>query len=746
MFEAIGKATIDFEKLPEAHYEWMSMVIRERHSKDGNDHVWKHIYATFHDQRSEEFKLLDKLYKHFIPRDFHKEEAEGWRREQSTKVVSDIAKRCTKAAQYDVPLTCVYLCEHFAIVSIGGGSYMMLPPEVVSVQRYVNYDALTAPQRQAMLSGSIEASAETDLTVTGTSLAECRSTKLEAESKMAKLKQAMKDVEDAKTANLAGLQAQIDELMAKLTAEKSRALEILEKKKAEMEEMLERMGMQIYQLESEIYLIRCYTGEVIEFHQIRKGQPAPVDTPVVFHQKLKYLDEELGKLASLYSIPWGKHEVFDDLLRYSPVAFENFAPTWRSIMLVQFSRSGYDYHAMSDGYGSILEDYEIFHGKKICIILRDGENLWLAWTDDEKILIHDDNAFLKPSGPRPMTETEEARFEKDQYESDKDYEKRLKRERLKELKQGVSRYFVYAILQGVLDRGMIRFPEKVNVQKPTPYIVLSVAENWITDNRYGGLADMIERANSDVAVGDMVLTVQSAHPGGKDGWSGKETRYDKWLNDRGIGSRNRTHDVDAEDRTIYPVNKVNHYAQYRFTLRERNNPQKTYQVERALTEAEFEEYKRGWAEELVRFEKLKDGESLKVYVSLKKEKNWYTGAQSTANFELYNEDFWNLTYLNSVWLTYVLTNQKTSGIRFGGSTVDFKHVIPYINTALDHVRKREEKFAAWMEKVFPGYSQTPEWPALLSEWMLEKKYHNFSEFRAKQFVKWLKERKNNERS
>lgn len=746
MFESIGRVTIDFDLLPEAYFRWLSQAVQDRHSEKQKDNVWKYILENFRDQRSDEFKFLDNLYDRFIPRDFHKEETEEWRREQSTKVVSDIAKRCTKAAQYDVPLTCVYLCEHFAVVSIGGGSNMMLPPEVVSVERYVNYDALTAPQRKAMLSGAIEASAKTDLTVTGTSLAECRSTKLEAEGKMAKLKHAMKDVEDAKTANLAGLQAQIDELMAKLNAEKSRALEILERKKAEMEEMLERMGFQIYHLESEIYLIRCYTGEVIEFHQIRKGQPAPVNTPIVFHQKLKYLDEDLGKLASLYSVPWGKHEVFDDLLRYSPVAFENFAPTSRSIMLVQFSRSGYDYHAQSDGYGSILEEYEIFHGKKICIVLRDGDNLWLAWTDDEKILIHDDNAFLKPSGPRPMTETEEARFEKKQYESDKDYEKRQKRERLEELKQGVSRYFVYAILQGVLDRGMIRLPEKVNVSMPTPYIVLSAAENWITDNRYGELADMIERANSDVAVGDMVLTVQSASPGGKDSWSGKETRYEKWMNDRGRGSRNRTHDVDAEDRTIYPANLVDHYAKYRFTLRERSNPQKTYQLERDLTKAEFESYKSAWAEEIVNFEELKDGESLKVYVSLKKERNWDTGAQSTANFELYNEDFWNLTYLNTVWLSYVLTNHKTKDIRFGGAKVDHKHVIPYIKTAMDHVRNREEMFAAWMEKVSPESSQTPEWPALLSEWMLEKKYHNFSEFRAKQFVKWLKERKSNERS
>ena len=41
MFEAIGRAKIDFEKLPEAHFEWMSKVIRERHSKDGNDHDHK---------------------------------------------------------------------------------------------------------------------------------------------------------------------------------------------------------------------------------------------------------------------------------------------------------------------------------------------------------------------------------------------------------------------------------------------------------------------------------------------------------------------------------------------------------------------------------------------------------------------------------------------------------------------------------------------------------------------------------
>ena len=92
--------------------------------------------------------------------------------------------------------------------------------------------------------------------------------------------------------------------------------------------------------------------------------------------------------------------------------------------------------------------------------------------------------------------------------------------------------------------------------------------------------------------------------------------------------------------------------------------------------------------------------------------------------------------MNSVWLEYVLTNNKTGHVKIGGQIVDFAYLIPYINSALEHCRKREQTTEIQIYEL--GYAdilQDEEWPAKMSEWMLENDIHNFSKFRTKQFCK-----------
>ena len=73
----------------------------------------------------------------------------------------------------------------------------------------------------------------------------------------------------------------------------------------------------------------------------------------------------------------------------------------------------------------------------------------------------------------------------------------------------------------------------------------------------------------------------------------------------------------------------------------------------------------------------------------------------------------------------------------GGESVDFAHTIPYLKTALAHVRKREQKCAEWIEKISADILTDSEWPVRLTEWMLENDYHNFSQYRMKQFCGYI---------
>lgn len=106
------------------------------------------------------------------------------------------------------------------------------------------------------------------------------SAKLEShKSEIDKLKQEEDDIKHARSGELANLQAQIDALMSTLEAKKNSLMAQMEEKIAEMEAVKENLENQIYLLDSQLYAIRCYAGEVVKFAHIRKGRNAPNTEP-----------------------------------------------------------------------------------------------------------------------------------------------------------------------------------------------------------------------------------------------------------------------------------------------------------------------------------------------------------------------------------------------------------------------------------------------------------------------------------
>ena len=60
-----------------------------------------------------------------------------------------------------------------------------------------------------------------------------------------------------------------------------------------LEEKVAQMEAQIWLLDSQIYAIRCFAGETVNFAHIRTGRNAPDTEPVIIYQKLRFLDEDL---------------------------------------------------------------------------------------------------------------------------------------------------------------------------------------------------------------------------------------------------------------------------------------------------------------------------------------------------------------------------------------------------------------------------------------------------------------------
>lgn len=121
-----------------------------------------------------------------------------------------------------------------------------------------------------------------------------------------------------------------------------------------------------------------------------------------------------------------------------------------------------------------------------------------------------------------------------------------------------------------------------------------------------------------------------------------------------------------------------------------------------------------------------------VYIALKKDPNWLTGKESTANFQLYPEEYVNLTFLNTDLIRYVLTNGEL-GAQF--CSRNFSSLIPYLNHAMQFLKEREKH-----ERLMIGQYVTElpaDWRMRLSHWKMKNDIHTITEYQAKRFAKSL---------
>lgn len=641
--------------------------------------------------------------------------------------------------QYDLPLRIAFLPQkrEGGIVSFYAGKKergFTLPymPEYMEVIAAPAYDNITAAELRARLGTGREKGSTAIIPAEAEGLtANCLRERLNTQTgHIDDLKARIDDVKGAKTGELAEMQAQIEKLKADLETKKEAMLAELNAKKAEMERTKEKMEWQIYLLDSQIYDILCFAGETVQFTKLRSGKNAPDTEPVFVHQKLRFLDEDMARLASVYHISWDNIHMFEDLLKYSGEALELFAPDQRGITLVRLSRTGKILaerfqDAFGKTYYNVLDHFEYLHGTKVGILIRNGENLYLGWTDDDRIHINDD--FIITSS-QIVTETVPAP-DRDLPSWEREDAIRREKEARRNIADGfISRSFVYSILQGVVEHSSILpLPAGTSLRKESEYVIYVVADKWLTDNRFD-LPTIIEAVNSKVIKGDMLLTVQHLRP------EPLKSLYGNWVsqsyhNDRGRGERNRTHDVSAKDCTLYPVNLVEYdepvsmtrykYAENGFgTIR-------TAELSRLSDDAQIVET----YEETTRH----------VFISLEKTENWWGSGEkpARANFELYNSEFINLTFLDSVRLSWCINTKSLGGWKIAGEPVDYAYGIRYLKTALDAVLKRERHEAELLRAIDPHLTEDAEWPLKLARWRLEKNIHTLTEHSAGRYAKYI---------
>lgn len=729
--KSIGLATVDFDKF---FVDLPRILSEERADKS----LWEALYSRWGKKQKEEpFKTAYAAYNQEFPRISNYGVVMKDEKAQADWTI----KCCTEYVQHIREMvelgTCELRCLYYsngsgaddkglALLSLGGSSSaLLLPPEYVTVSEYRNYDALTGSERLAILSGGQKPS-ETSVAAQERTVNSVKSDFNGVVGSIENLKKQAEALKEGKAPEVAELKAKIDALQAELEGKVNNLLAELNVKMSEMKQKKKELEFEIYRLSSEIYSIRCYTGECVTFALIRNGKPAPETTPLVLNQKMRYMDEELGRLASIYDVDFSDVTIFEKLLKFNDMSFETFCPTKRCVTLVRVSRDNkaFTYH---ERYANMLDCTTKYRGRAIAILIRDGDKLYMGWTDEEHVDFADDMFFL----PGESKEDVEPKL---LYESDEDYEKRMEKHRLHQLEEAVSRSFIFSILQGIIDRKMIAFPAEthVKINRPSDFVVRNYADTWITDERYGSFNKLMKRCNESIRQGDSILTMQYLRPETRNrslGW-----RDERWNNSRGIGDRNRTHDVSAKDCEIYKVNKVLTTATYIIQFTGDDGK---------LHKSEYNDRTRDDIQKILDRNYWKNATIAEVinkedhyYISLKKQ--WSLSGEARANFEVFRNEFVNLTFMNSIWLEYVLQTQKTGVICIGGEEINFAHLIPYLKTALDHVRKREAAEKELLVAEIPELESDAEWPAKLSEWKLEHNIHNITPYQAKRFAThWL---------
>ena len=325
---------------------------------------------------------------------------------------------------------------------------------------------------------------------------------LAVKDKIEEARQTIEKVSNFEDEAFAGYLAEIDNLKAEMEAQITAMYELKAKMMAEMQEKIKRYEHELLVMRSDLTAFEYYNGLKAEFMSIHKGVNAPISQPIVIHQKLIYLDEDLPRLTNLYDVNSGSLEV---ALKNSPALLEHICPTNKGITFLKMRNSSGSFNLNN----TVMEFVRNVMPNEVGVLIRNGENAWLTWLDSKDISLSTDSFTSKSSDE----ETSVSLLQ--------------------------SRYYLFNLIMGLIERNEILQLDHIPTNMfADPSIIWSSADSQITDSTYVELSKIIPILNRHSKVDDPIYVLNSFTDKAK-----YTSRYGAGETERGRGDNALTDDT-----------------------------------------------------------------------------------------------------------------------------------------------------------------------------------------------------------
>lgn len=271
----------------------------------------------------------------------------------------------------------------------------------------------------------------------------------------------------------AGQLAAINNLKAEMEAKITAMYEMQAKMMAELQSKIQLYEHELLIMRSDLTAFEYRNGLTVDFMNIHKGANAPVHQPIIIHQKLIYLDEDLPRLTNLYDVDSGSLEV---AIKNSPALLEHICPTSKGITFLKMRNSAGHYELEN----TVMKFIRNVMPNEVGVLIRNGENTWFTWLDSNDISLSVDSFTSKSSDEETS------------------------------LSLLQSRYYLFNLIMGLIERNEILQLDHVPTNMfADPGIIWSNADSQIADSTYVELGNIIPILNRYSKADDPIYVLNS---------------------------------------------------------------------------------------------------------------------------------------------------------------------------------------------------------------------------------------------